>query len=245
MTFLPHNIYNYSCIENCLEGSNPPIKDDFPKLDFEKSLRNDTLVQNLLEIAKNEGNEDIPEQNVPVIANGFFSRLKGWILDKILFRIFPRGIFYHPGQLQVLERCSMSRDPFLFLPLKKNHLDAKIVCKVLGKTLKRFDRRTVFAGEKLGTYNQQRSIALYSNESWLSDIQWSIQQNLINTLFTNGCHVLTFLEKDFEDDGKPVLDFSTQVLDHAFEFIYNNGKILLGFFLFHFLISLIGFCSFR
>ena len=225
LTFLPDSIYNYSCIESCLEGSKPAIKDEFPKIDFETNLRNDALVQNLLEVVKNEGNEDVPEQNVPVIDNGWFSQLKDWIFDKILCRLFPRGIFYHPGQLRVLERCSMSRDPFLFLPPKKSPLDAKIIHKVLTKSFKRFDQRTIFAGEKLSTYNQQRSIALYGNESWLSDIQWSIQQNLINTLFTNGCNVLAFLEKDFEDDGKPLLDFSTQILDHALEFIYNGNDI--------------------
>ena len=45
------------------------------------------------------------------------------LCTRFLLRIlFPRGIVYHPGQIEVLERCSKSRAPFLFLPVHKSPL---------------------------------------------------------------------------------------------------------------------------
>ena len=59
--------------------------------------------------------------------------------------MFPHGILYHPGQIQVLERCSKSKAPFLFLPVHKSPLDSIVIKSVLEKTPSRHDLKTFLA----------------------------------------------------------------------------------------------------
>ena len=75
----------------------------------------------------------------------WFQSLKSWLLRKLLSYMFPHGILYHPGQIQVLERCSKSKAPFLFLPVHKSPLDSIVIKSVLEKTPSRHDLKTFLA----------------------------------------------------------------------------------------------------
>ena len=75
----------------------------------------------------------------------WFQSLKSWLLRKLLNYMFPHGILYHPGQIQVLERCSKSKAPFLFLPVHKSSLDSIVIKSVLEKTPSRHDLKTFLA----------------------------------------------------------------------------------------------------
>ena len=160
----------------------------------------------------------------------WMSRLKDWFYKLILQRLFPRGIFYHPGQIRILDRCSISRSPFLFLPPRQSIVDSTVIKTALKRSTKRFDINTICAFRQSEDNLEEFSISLQDHEDWivqdLSDSRskaWPVQQATVRGLFSSRFNILTFLENNLETDGKAVLDISLDILDHALECIYLDN----------------------
>lgn len=164
-------------------------------------------------------NKVIESQN---LENSTFSRLWLWIIAKILRLLFPRGIFYHPGQLEVLERCSLSKIPFLFLPVHKSDIDEAVFQVALSMTKNRLDCSTFYARRHpSGSSSTGKGFVLQNHEDWSSqDVVWAVQQGLVATIFENNCHLMSFLEPS--PGVRPNLALDKDVLDHALECMYGE-----------------------
>ena len=224
---MPDCIYNYACISNCLKGEWSTANRNSESLDFDKVFKEDALLNGLgnSEEASCKKEKYIQMQNLPSFTYSWLSKIKLWLQKKVLQRLFPRGIFFHPGQLLLLERCSISRSPFLFLPPRQSLLDSMIVKAALKKTNKRFDKNTVCALQQ----NEENSLetlsfSLFDFKEWTEDdIVWAVQQSTIRALFSKGYNILAYLENNFEENGQPIIDLNTCILDHALECIYAEN----------------------
>ena len=123
--------------------------------------------------------------------------------------MFPHGILYHPGQIQVLERCSKSKAPFLFLPVHKSPLDSIVIKSVLEKTPSRHDLKT-FLASRPKEIQLKPSFQILDDS--IEDIAWSVQQATISSIFVNHGNILTFLESEVCKEGRPNLALDGTVL---------------------------------
>ena len=80
---------------------------------------------------------------------------------RILRKIFPYGIIFHPGQIAVIKRALVSENPLVFLPVKQSSMDSVIVQRLLSKEF------------KLPTIQVKESLV---NDSYLS-LLWNLFQN--------------------------------------------------------------------
>ena len=80
---------------------------------------------------------------------------------RILRKIFPYGIIFHPGQIAVIKRALVSENPLVFLPVKQSSMDSVIVQRLLSKEF------------KLPTIQVKESLVNDSYLSWL----WNLFQN--------------------------------------------------------------------
>ena len=55
---------------------------------------------------------------------------------RILRKIFPYGIIFHPGQIAVIKRALVSENPLVFFPVKQSSMDSVIVQRLLSKEFK-------------------------------------------------------------------------------------------------------------
>ena len=131
--------------------------------------------------------------------------------------MFPFGILYHPGQIQVLERCSKSKAPFLFLPVHKSPLDSLVVKSVLAKTPNRYDLRTFVASRKT-EIPVIPGFQFFDNT--VEDVTWSVQQTTVSSIFANQGHILAFLEPEVCSEGRPILAFDTNILGRKYLYQY-------------------------
>jgi len=235
-TYLPESIYNYSAIQNSLVGdlSRPASSATAFTIDFQNAFENSNYVSASLHEssnAKDPGDslisspllqEYIATQNIQQETEGpysWFQSLKSWLLRKLLSYMFPHGILYHPGQIQVLERCSKSKAPFLFLPVHKSPLDSIVIKSVLEKTPSRHDLKTFLA-------SRPKEIQLKPGfqilDDSIEDIAWSLQQATVSSIFVNHGNILTFLESEVCKEGRPNLALDGTVLDHALQCIYDD-----------------------
>ena len=145
-----------------------------------------------------------------------------WIRQRILGWLFPQGIFYHPGQLEVLERCAVSQTPFLFLPVHKSQIDLLLVKHVLSKTKNRLDDRTFVAFRPLSEMPIQPGFQLQSPAEFSRDAPWAVQQSLVESIVKRKGHILAFLEPLTAWELRPNLALDTSILDHALQCIYDN-----------------------
>ena len=127
LTFLPDSIYNYACIENCLEGEYPESNGDVLKsVNFDQLYKDDEVLNSftqddeVCDMEKYIEKQGLPNAESFQKQQSWISKLKDWFYRLIFRRLFPRGIFYHPGQIRILDRCSISRAPFLFLPPRQS-----------------------------------------------------------------------------------------------------------------------------
>ena len=58
------------------------------------------------------------------------------ICVRILSKIFPYGIIYHPGQIAVIKRALLSENPLVFLPVKQSSMDSVIAQRLLSHEFK-------------------------------------------------------------------------------------------------------------
>jgi len=59
------------------------------------------------------------------------TRLLQKVTEWLLGLLYPRGIVYHPGQLEVIARAMVSEDPMVFVPVETSSLDLVIIQLVL------------------------------------------------------------------------------------------------------------------
>ena len=149
----------------------------------------------------------------------WFQSLKSWLLRKLLSYMFPHGILYHPGQIQVLERCSKSKAPFLFLPVHKSPLDSIVIKSVLEKTPSRHDLKTFLASR---SKEIQLKPGFQILDDSIEDIAWSVQQATISSIFVNHGNILTFLESEVCKEGRPSLALDGTVLGKFSKSVYKG-----------------------
>ena len=156
-------------------------------------------------------------------------RIVQWFRRRILYWLFPRGILYHPGQLEVLERCAVSQTPFLFLPVHKSEIDLLLVKQVLSQTQNRMDQRIVFASSSSSRPTAtelptQPGIQLQSPQMFSQDGPWAVQQSVIESIFKAKGHILTFLEPliNYSSHRPQLASLDKSLLDHALQCIYDN-----------------------
>ena len=137
--------------------------------------------------------------------------------------MFPHGILYHPGQIQVLERCSKSKAPFLFLPVHKSPLDSIVIKSVLEKTPSRHDLKT-FLASRPKEIQLKPSFQILDDS--IEDIAWSVKQATISSIFVNHGNILTFLESEVCKEGRPNLALDGTVLG---KFPCQFVKVVLSF----------------
>lgn len=135
--------------------------------------------------------------------------------------LFPSGVFCHPGQLEVLERCAKSKAPFLFVTTHKSQLDLLLVKAALSQSSERHDLKA-FAATRSSDLKLVPGFDFLDDKEWTNcDMAWAIQQETICSIFKAKCHILTFLEAC--EDNRPDLDFDANVLDHALQCIYDQA----------------------
>ena len=151
-----------------------------------------------------------------------------WVRHKILRWVCPRGILYHPGQLEVLERCAVSQTPFLFLPVHKSQIDLLLVKHVLSKTKNTLDDQTLVAfrpfsaSEAVLEMPIQPGFQLQRPQEFSEDAPWAVQQSIVESIFKRKGHILAFLEPLPAEELRPNLALDTSILDHALQCIYDN-----------------------
>ena len=152
-------------------------------------------------------------------------RIAQWFRRRILSWLFPQGILYHPGQLEVLERCAVSQTPFLFLPVHKSPIDFLLVKQALSKTKNRMDQKILLASTiPAAEVPSQPGLQLQSHQEFSKDEPWAVQQSVVESIFKIKGHFLTFLEPlDQPQVFRPNLaSLDTSLLDHALQCIYDN-----------------------
>lgn len=151
-------------------------------------------------------------------------RIAQWFRRRILCWLFPQGILYHPGQLEVLERCAVSQTPFLFLPVHRSALDLLLVKQALSKTKNRMDQKILLASTIPAEVSSQPGLQLQSHQDFAKDEPWAVQQSVVESIFKAKGHFLTFLESlDQPQVHRPKLaTLDTSLLDHALQCIYDN-----------------------
>ena len=161
-------------------------------------------------------------------SSSWIYRIVQWFRRRILYWLFPRGILYHPGQVEVLERCAVSQTPFLFLPVHKSEIDLLLVKQVLSQTQNRMDQRIVFASSSsrptATELPTQPGIQLQSPQMFSQDGPWAVQQSVIESIFKAKGHILTFLEPlhNHSSHRPQLASLDKSVLDHALQCIYDN-----------------------
>ena len=53
------------------------------------------------------------------------------MFSRLLKRIFPYGVIYHPGQITVIKRALLSETPLVFLPVLQSSMDSVIIQRLL------------------------------------------------------------------------------------------------------------------
>ncbi len=223
VTFLPNSIHNFSQMKNSIEKCFPEKTTDQEDCIIESGDDMPSKYLNSL-INEEEYYESTKKQEGLTPKKGWKSTLYEWYTHFVLKILFPRGILYHPGQLEVLERCAKSQVPFLFLPAHKCNFDALLVKKVLSNSSKRHDLRTVIAINSSANISPKPSFEMVNAQLWQEDdTAWALQQTLVSRIFAQKSHILTLLEeKAVPCQDRPDLNLDTQLLDHAFQCIYDE-----------------------
>ena len=76
---------------------------------------------------------------------------------RLLHRVFPQGIIYHPGQIAVIKRTLLSETPLVFLPVFQSTLDPVVVQRLLGY---QFGLATLFV--RTWNHTQKLSTSIWS-----------------------------------------------------------------------------------
>ena len=152
----------------------------------------------------------------------WIERLKSWCSRILLKFIFPGGILYHPGQIRVLERCAISKAPFLFLPVHKSPFDAIVIKSVLATTPNRHDFRTFFVSRNTDI-KVSPGFQMFPAHLWKkSDLMWAVQQSTVSSILSKQGHILAFLEPKVCSEGRPNLKLDSTILDHVFQSIWDE-----------------------
>ncbi len=234
-TFNSDSMTSQIGIENCLRMPITTLSKNLPVINFSECYENSTYIDYAKELNEegcDEASELIRKQDAgggedQQEAESWMTRLTNWLRRWILNGMFPKGILYHSGQLEVLETCSLQGHPFIFLPVNRSPMDAQVLTEVLAMTKNRLDLAT-FYGQTPETKSKiwrwsDRQFNFLDRQDWTFHLGWSIQQATIQKLFANDKNLIAFLEND-TDDGKPdlVLD-NTAVLQHAMECIEQKA----------------------
>ena len=132
---------------------------------------------------------------------GFWKKIRQLITNWLMRRVFPLGIIYHPGQIAVIKRSLLSETPLVFLPLSQSSMDSAVIQRVLSYdfnlptiTIKRNENTHSTPLSMLERFQEAFSngqvTLLPENELFASDLVWSVQQEVIQSLLENGSNLI-------------------------------------------------------
>ena len=126
---------------------------------------------------------------------GFWKKIRQLIINWLIRRVFPLGIIYHPGQVAVMKRSLLSETPFVFLSLSQSSMDSVVIQRVLSYefnlptiTIKRIEntQKLLSMTERFQeAFSNGQVTLLPENELLNSDLVWSVQQEVIQSLLEN------------------------------------------------------------
>merc|ERR1719414_393265 len=138
------------------------------------------------------------------IVSSWMSKVGRVVVEWILRKIFPYGIIFHPGQIAVIKRALVSENPLVFLPVKQSAMDSVIAQRLLTNEFElptinveeSFQNKTFFnslCNLFKRAFSNGKFRLLPPNEQMSSDLVWSVQQEVIQSLLEDRSNLIVSL----------------------------------------------------
>ena len=134
----------------------------------------------------------------------WLAKIRQFIVERIIRKIFPQGLIYHPGQIAVIKRSLVSENPLVFLAVKQSAMDSVIAQRLLTNEFElptinveeSFENKTFFnslCNLFKRAFSNGKFRLLPPNEQMSSDLVWSVQQEVIQSLLEDRSNLIVSL----------------------------------------------------
>ena len=168
---------------------------------------------------------------------GWWTKVQQYVVNKVLNRIFPYGIIYHPGQLAVIKRSLLSETSLIFLPVLQSSLDTIVIQRLLSYQfgLPTLSVKTSNQPTKIsstwsrfdGAFSNGTFQLVPSSEQLTSDLAWAVQQEVIQSLLEDKNNFLLPLQP-YKTNHETVKRWEQcQFLSSLVEVLYSNDSSVM------------------